>query len=138
MLLEIAKQFFREVQGTFISIVFLISLNLGSSHQTVSLFVFQYIYIIATATLHTLLLFTEGAKEVLHQTPMQESTILVGPRHLQTGEVAHLGIGFLCGCDEAFLLIEIEEYSQFVVHLCAFRYISFGQEYFHILSTVEV
>ena len=88
--------------------------------------------------LHSLLLFTERAEEVFHQTPFEEGAILIDPSHFEAGKLADLGVGVLGSGHWAFFLIKIDEHLYLVTDVHVFSYITLGQKDFTLFSTVEV
>lgn len=83
---------------------------------------------IALASLHPHLLFAERTEEILHQSPVQVSTVFVRPRTFEVGKLSHLDEWMLGGGCEPFLMVEIEEYVKDVTPLRAFGYIALGQQ----------
>ena len=86
------------------------------------------------AHLHPALLLAEGTEELLHQSPVEEGTILVDVYALKVCEVAHHSLG-LKGCgDEAFFIVEVQEYLYVVANLKVGRHIALGQEDLSVIS----
>ena len=93
---------------------------------------------IRIAFYHAHLLFAEGTEEVFHQSPVEESSVLVDPCHFEVGEVAHHCLWRLCGGYGALVLVEIDEYVEGVARFAAFRHIACGQKDFAFVAAVEV
>ena len=90
------------------------------------------------AHLHLHLLLAEGHEQVFHQPPVEESSILVDPRHLQAGKLAHLRQGLLRGGHQTLLLVEVDEHFQLVARLAPLVHIALGKQDFTFNSPVEV
>ena len=95
-------------------------IHLGRSHETETLIVLVAIHDVTLTLHHTHLLLTEGHEKVFHQPPIQESTILVHPAHLQIAELSHLYQRGLRGSHQSFLIVQIEKHIQQVSLLSAF------------------
>ena len=104
-----------------------VAFHLGRSHDAIALLVDMHMHNIAFALLHTLLLLAEGAEEVLHQSPVEECSVLVDPRDFQISEVADLTKRVLSSSDGTLFLVEVYEHFKFVAWFCTLRYITFGQ-----------
>ena len=78
------------------------------------LLVLHDVDVVGVAALHALLLFAERTEEVLHESPLQESAVLVGPGTFQIGELANFGNRVLGGGHDAFVVVEVEEHFYFV------------------------
>lgn len=91
------------------------------SHETVALFVDMDVDDIALADFHLLFLFAERTEQVLGDTPIEESTVLVDPRALQIGKFTGLSQRLLRGGYGAFLLVEIYEGGDIIAYLRTFR-----------------
>ena len=113
-------------------------LYLGCRHQTVAVFIHLNIYDITVILLHPLLLLTERAEEILHQSPFQEGTELVHPRHLKVGKLAHLGVWPFGGGNRAFFLIKVEKHFYLVADMHVFGHIALGKEDLTFLPTVKI
>ena len=87
---------------------------------------------------HAHLLFLERTEEVLHQSPIEESTKFVGPLHFEIGKFVDLHKRVFSSGDESFLTIEIEEHINDVSHFRAFGNISFWQQYIAHFSGIEI
>ena len=90
------------------------------------------------ALFHAHLLFTEGTEEILHQSPFQESTILVDPCHFQPSELAYFGNRVLGGGNGAFLLIQIDEHLDFVADVHVFGHITLREKDLAFFTAVKV
>ena len=93
---------------------------------------------VGVAEHHALLLLTEWAEDVLHQSPAQEGSVFVDPFHFEIGEVAHFSQWGFCGSDEALILIEIDEDIQLVADASVFRNVAGWKEDFSLISTIEI
>ena len=86
-----------------------VSFHLGGSNNAVALFIDVDMNDMVTVVLHLFLLFAKGAEKVLHQSPVEEGTVLVDPRHSKVTEFAHFYQWSFGGGNEAFVLVEIDE-----------------------------
>ena len=93
---------------------------------------------VAMTFLHLHLLFTERHEEVLHQSPIEESTIFVHPCHFQASELVHLHQRLEGGGNETFLIVEINEHIEHIARAASFGHIAGGQQDFTIVSPIEV
>lgn len=75
-----------------------IFVNLRCCYDTVTLLVEMDVDDVAFANLHLLLLLAERTEEILHQSPVEESTVLVHPGAFEASEVAYLSEGCLRCC----------------------------------------
>lgn len=117
---------------------FLKLLNLAGADDAVGLVVDVAIDLITLATLHTHLLFAEGAEEILHQAPMEVGAVFVGPGTFEVSELSHFNEWVFGGGDEAFLLVEIEEDVEGVAYLDAFGHIAFRQQNVADVAAFEI
>ena len=101
-----------------------IVLHLCRRHHTVAVLVDAHMHNVALPLLHAFLLLAERAEEVFHQSPVEERTILVYPRHLKIGKVAHLCQWLQGGGNRTLVLVEINEHRNLIAYLQAFRHIS--------------
>ena len=97
-----------------------IHLNLGRGNDAIALLVDVDMHDVGVAEHHALLLLTERAEDILHQSPSQEGSVFVDPFHFEIGEVAYLSQWGFGGSDEALILIEIDEDIQLVADACVF------------------
>ena len=118
--------------------MFLIAFHFGCRHQAVCLLILHHIDIIALTFLHPLFLFTERTEQVFHQSPVKESSILIGPCALQPCEVSHLGKRLEGGGNQFLVLVEVDEHFYVVTHSCTFRDIAGRQEYLTFVTSIEV
>ena len=98
----------------------------------------MHVHDVALALLHALLLFAEGAEEVFYQSPVEECSILVYPRHFEVCKVAHLAQRVLGGSHRTFVLVEIYKHFELVARLRAFGYVAFGQQNLSLVAAVEI
>ena len=115
-----------------------ILVNLGCSHQSVALFIDGDIDQIILSFLHAHLLLAEWAKQIFHQSPVEESTIFVDPCHFKPCEITYLGYRFL-GCSYwAFVLIEIDKHFELVSYLGIFRHIACREKYLTFITSIKI
>ena len=117
---------------------FLEFLYLAGADDAVGLVVDVAIDLIAFASLHAHFLLAEGAEEVFHQSPFEIGTIFVRPGAFEIGELTHLNEGVLCGGDEAFVLVEVEEHVNDVANLGAFGHITLGQQDIAYIAAFQI
>ena len=104
-----------------------------------ALFVEMDVHEIAATLLHLHLLLAEGHEEVFHEAPVEECAEVVHPRHLEPGEVAHLGQRPLRRGHHPFLLVEVDEDVDVVADVRTLGNVSGRQQYVSVdLSPVEV
>ena len=138
MRLQIAQQFVAEVESPLIAVMFLVAFHFGCCHEAVRLFVLHHIDIVALAFHHALFLLAERTKEVFHQSPIQESAILVRPGALKPCKFADLDQRAQ-GCGNEFLvLVEVDEDFNCITDGKTIGNITRRQEYFAIITTIEV
>ena len=87
----------------------------------------MHVHNIAFALLHALLLLAEGTEEVLHQSPIEESSVFIHPRNLQISEVAYFTKRMLSSSYGTLFLVEVYEHFKFVAWFYVLWYITFGQ-----------
>ena len=100
--------------------------NLRSSHEATGLFVDIHEDNVAFSHLHGALLLTKRHKEIFHHSPIQESAMLIHPRHFEISKVAHRGKRLLRGSNEAFRLVEIDKKFERIARTHGLYHISFG------------
>ena len=100
-----------------------IFVNFGSSHEATGLFVDVYKDNIAFSHLHGALLLTERHKEIFHHSPIQESSMLVHPRHFEISKVAHRGKRLFRSSDQTFRLVEIDKKVERIARTHGLRHI---------------
>ena len=112
--------------------------DLGRSHDAVTLLVDVDIHDMAVAYHHLSFHLVERTKEVFHQSPTKKSPVFIHPFHFQIGKVSHLGQRFLGGGDGAFVLVEIDETLHLVARLQPFGHIALGHEDVSLAASVEI
>lgn len=115
-----------------------ITLYLGRGNDAIALLVDVDMHDVGVAEHHALLLLTEWAEDVLHQSPAQEGSVFVDPFHFEIGEVAHFSQWGFGGSDEALILIEIDEDIQLVADASVFRNVAGWKEDFSLVTTIEI
>lgn len=115
-----------------------ITLNLGRGNDAIALLVDVDMHDVGVAEHHALLLLTEWAEDVLHQSPAQKGSVFVDPFHFEIGEIAHLCQRGFGGCYEALFLVEIDEDIQLVADACVFRYVAGWKEDLSLVTTIEI
>ena len=115
-----------------------VMLNLCRRHHTIAVVVDTYMHDVTLSTLHPLLLLTERAEKVFHQSPIQECAEIIDPRHLKTHEIAHFCKRFQGGGNRALVLVEIYKHIKFIAHLTSFGHITRRQQYLSFHTSVEI
>ena len=115
-----------------------ITVDLGRSHNPETFFVQMNVNDITLAHLHFHLLLAERHKKVLHQAPVQKSSILVDPGYLQTSKLAYLHQRLLRSGHQTFFVVQIDKDIQFVAYLAILRHVAFGQKNLTLYIIVEI
>ena len=130
------KEYFGKVERQLATALLLIAFYFCSCHEPVGLLVFHDIHIIAFSSFHALFLLTERAEKVFHESPLQESTILVGPCALEPCKLADFGQRALSGGHKTFVLVEIQKHFQFLTYGSSFGHITCGQQDLTFFATI--
>ena len=133
---EVVQQFVGEVEGLLVACALLVALHLGSSHQSVGLLVFHHVDIIPFALLHALLLLTERAEEVFHQSPVQEGSVFIGPATLHPRKLTDLGNWMQGGGNDTLVLVKIKEHLYFCPDGQTVGHIALGEQYLAFVATI--
>ena len=80
-------------------------LYLCRCYDAITLLVDIYVNDVRLTDFHLFLLFMEGTKQVFHQSPLQECTVLVYPRHFQVSKLAYFAKWFFRGSYQSLLII---------------------------------
>jgi len=74
-----------------------------------------------------LLLLAERTEQVFHQSPVQESTVFIGPGALQPGKLAYLGNRMFRGGDGSLVLIQIDKDLNLITDSHVGHHVTIGQ-----------
>lgn len=111
---------------------------LGRSGYAVAFIVYVDVYHVAVALLHLLPLLAERHEEVFHQSPVQESAVLVDPCHTQPGKLAHGGVRMQGGGYQTLVHIEVDEDFELLSHAAALGHVAAGQQDFAVVAAVQI
>lgn len=112
--------------------------NLACAHYAVGKVVDVAVHLVALASLHTDFLLTEWAEKVLHQSPVEVCSVLVGPCALEVGKFSYLNEWVLGGGNESFFLIEVEEHIECVANLRSLWYVACREQDVAYLASFKV
>lgn len=110
----------------------------AGADDAVCLVVYVAIDLVSLPFLHAYLLFAEGAEEVFHESPVEVSSIFVGPCALEVGELSDFDEWMFGGGDKALFLVEIEEDIEDVAYFGASWHISLWQQDVAYLSAFKI
>ena len=116
----------------------LVAFYLSSGHQTVGFLVFHHVNIVFLATFHPLFLFTEGTEQVFHQSPVQKSSVFIGPCALHPCKFSDFSYRVFCSGDGTFVLIEIDKHLYLITYAHIFGYISVRQEDISLIAPIQI
>ena len=93
-------------------------------------------YDVGVADYHALLLLTERTEDIFHQAPTEEGSILIDPLHFEVSEVAYLGEWGLGSGDDTLLLVEVNEYVEFIADADSFGDIAGREKDFPLVTSI--
>jgi len=88
--------------------------------------------------LHFHLLLTERNEQVFHQSPVQESSVLIHPGDFQTGELTYLHQRSQRRSNQSFIHIQIKKHVQKISYLTVFGHIAGRQQNLTFFPTIEI